>query len=152
MLADLNPSAPSGSGSTMHEVFTSIELSEETQALITQNPKNGDALVRLNRSLLADAYPHELASLSAEKRVEDFKGLETCRENLRQIKLALENYRAANADRDPKWLSELSPEYLDQRKCYCCPADVTRGKPGVLTEGAEDASAAVQLPLCVSPF
>ena len=136
LLTDLNQLLQTG-GFYDAQLFTDIELSEETQALITQNPQNGDALMRLNRSLLADAYPHELASLSAEKRVEDLKGLETCRENLRQIKLALENYRAANADRDPKWLSELSPEYLDQ-KVLCCPADVTQGKPGVLTEGAED--------------
>ena len=118
------------------QVFADIELSEETQALIAQNPKNGDALVRLNRSLLADVYPYELASLSGEKRVAD-KGLETCRENLRQIKLALEKYRIANADTYPQWLSELSPEYLD-KKVLLCPADTTVGKPGVLTDGAAD--------------
>ena len=118
------------------QLFAGIELSEETQALIAQNPKSGEALVRLNRSLLSDAYPHELASLSGEKRVED-KGLETCRENLRQIKLALEKYRIANADTDPQWLSDLSPEYL-AKKILLCPADTTAGTPGVLTEGASD--------------
>ena len=118
------------------ELFADIELSEQTQTLIAQNPKSGEALVRLNRSLLSDAYPHELASLSGEKRVED-KGLEACRENLRQIKLALEKYRIANADTYPQWLSELSPEYLD-KKVLLCPADATAGIPGVLTEGASD--------------
>ena len=119
------------------ELFADIELSEQTQALIAQNPKSGEVLVRLNRSLLVDTYPHELASLSAEKMVEDFKGLETCRENLRQIKRARENYRAANADADPQWLSELSPEYLEE-KVLLCPADPTAGVPGVLTEGSSD--------------
>lgn len=119
------------------QVFADIELSEQTQALIAQNPKEGEALVRLNRWLLADAYPYELASLSAQQDSEDSKGIETCRENLRLIKLALEKYRAANADTDPQWLSELSPEYLD-KKVLLCPADATAGVPGVLTEGAAD--------------
>ena len=135
LLADLNRLLQAGPLYDA-QVFADIELSEDTQALIAQNPKSGEALVRLNRLLLADAYPHELASLSGEKRVED-KGLETCRENLRQIKLALEKYRIANADTYPQWLSELSPEYLD-KKVLLCPADTTVGKPGVLTDGAAD--------------
>ncbi len=118
------------------QIFADIELSEQTQALIAQNPKSGEALVRLNRSLLADAYPYELASLSEQKKVED-KGLEVCRENLRRIKLALEKYRLSNPNTDPKWLSELSPEYLEE-KVLLCPADATAGVPGVLTEGASD--------------
>ena len=135
LLADLNRLLQAGPLYDA-QVFADIELSEQTQALLAQNPKSGEALVRLNRSLLSDVYPYELASLSGEKRVED-KGLEACRENLRQIKLALENYRAANADTYPQWLSELSPEYLD-KKVLLCPADTTAGVPGVLTEGASD--------------
>ncbi|MCY4553612.1 MAG: hypothetical protein OXC79_08055 [Candidatus Poribacteria bacterium] len=119
------------------QVFADIELSEETQALIAQNPKDGEALVRLNRSLLAAAYPYELASLSEQQDSEDSRGIETCRENLRLIKLAREKYRIANADADPQWLSELSPEYLE-KKVLLCPADATAGDPGVLTEGAAD--------------
>ncbi|MYB95685.1 hypothetical protein F4054_13590 [Candidatus Poribacteria bacterium] len=119
------------------QAFADIELSEETQALIAQNPKSGEALVRLNRWLLADTYPYELASLSAQQDSEDAKGIEACRENLRLIKLARDNYRIANADTDPQWLSELSPEYLEQ-KVLLCPADATAGMPGVLTEGASD--------------
>ena len=118
------------------QIFADIELSEQTQALIAQNPKSGEALVRLNRMLLSDAYPYELASLSEEKKVED-KGLEVCRENLRRIKLALEKYRISNPNTDPKWLSELSPEYLEE-EVLLCPADATAGVPGVLTEGASD--------------
>ena len=119
------------------QVFADIELSEETQALIAQNPKDGEALVRLNRSLLAAAYPYELASLSEQQDSEDSRGIETCRENLRLIKLAREKYRIANADADPQWLSELSPEYLE-KKVLICPADATAGDPGVSTEGAAD--------------
>ena len=135
LLADLNRLLQAGPLYDA-QVFADIELSEQTQALLAQNPKGGDVLVRLNRSLLSDVYPYELASLSAEKRGEN-KGLEACRENLRQIKLALEKYRIANAGADPQWLSELSPEYLD-KKMLLCPADPTAGVPGVLTEGASD--------------
>ena len=119
------------------QVFADIELSEGTQALIAQNPKDGEALVRLNRSILAAAYPYELASLSEQQDSEDSKGIETCRENLRLIKLAREKYRIANADADPQWLSELSPQYLE-KEVLLCPADPTVGTPGVLTDDASD--------------
>ena len=136
LLADLNRLLQAGPLYDA-QVFADIELNEQTQALIAQNPKSGEALVRLNRSLLAAAYPYELTSLSEQQDSEDSRGIERCRENLRQIKLALEKYRIANADTYPQWLSELSPEYLD-KKVLLCPADPTAGVPGVLTEGASD--------------
>ena len=136
LLADLNRLLQAGPIYDP-ELFADIELSEQTQALITQNPQSGEALVRLNRLLLADAYPYELASLSEEHIAKDSKSIEACRENLRQIKRALEDYRAANADAYPQWLSELSPQYLE-KEVLLCPADPTAGVPGVLTEGASD--------------
>ena len=136
LLSDLNRLLQIGSLYDV-QLFANIELSEQTQALITQNPKGGEALVRLNRFLLSDAYPYELASLSEQQNSEDFKGIETCRENLRQIKMARENYRASNADIDPQWLSELSPQYFEE-EVLLCPADATAGVPGVLTEDASD--------------
>ena len=42
------------------ESFADIKLSKQTQKLLAQNPQNGEALVRLNRFLLTDAYPYEL--------------------------------------------------------------------------------------------
>ena len=149
------------------ELFADIELNKQTQTLIAQNPKSGEALVRLNRLLLAAAYPYELASPIAQQDAKHSKGIEACRENLRQIKLALDNYRASNADKDPplrvvigpnrssnadtnpqwhrvsnadtspQWLSELSPEYLE-KEMLICPADPTVGTPGVLTDDASD--------------
>ncbi len=136
LLADLNRLIQAGSLYIFYN-FTDVELSEQTQALIAQNPKSGEALVRLNRFLLSDAYPYELASLSEGQTLKALKGIAACRENLRQIKLAREKYRIANADTDPQWLSELSPEYLE-KKALLCPADATAGTPGVLTEGASD--------------
>lgn len=116
--------------------LANIELNEQTQELLAQNPENGEALIRLNRFLLADLYPYELAS-PAENQVPDgSREIQTCRENLRQIKLALENHRA-EVGAEPQWLSELSPQYLE-RKVLLCPADPTAGIPGVLTEDASD--------------
>lgn len=136
LLSDLNRLLQVGSLYDAQR-FATVELSEQTQALIAENPQSGEALVRLNRSLLVDAYPYELASLSEAQTAKDFKGIETCRENLRQIKRALEDYRVANADADPQWLSELVPQYLSE-KALLCPADPTAGGPGVLTEDASD--------------
>ncbi len=136
LLSDLNQLLEAG---PLYDAqrFADIQLSDQTLALLTQNPQGGEALIRLNRSLLAAAYPYELASISEEQTDRDFKGIETCRENLRQIKMARENYRTANADAEPEWLSEFAPEYLDD-KILLCPADPTAGGPGVLTEGAAD--------------
>ena len=116
--------------------FIDIELGERTEELLTQNPESGEALVRLNRSVLADAYPYELTSLAAKQTSEDAKGIEKCRENLRQIQLALKNHRA-EVDAEPQWLSELSPQYL-KKNVLLCPADTTVGIPGVLTEDGSD--------------
>ena len=117
------------------ESFADIELSEQSQEFLAQNPQSGEALVRLNRFLLADAYPHEIAS-PTEKQTENSEGIEKCRENLRRIKLALENHRA-EVGAEPQWLSELSPQYL-KKNVLLCPADPTVGVPGVLTEGGSD--------------
>ncbi len=136
LLSDLNQLLQ---GSSLYDTqrFANIELSEQTQVLIAENPKSGEALIRLNRCLLADAYPHELASLSAQQSSEASKGIETCRENLRLIKRARDDYRTSNADTDPQWLSDLSPQYLE-KNVILCPADPTAGVPGVLTEDAAD--------------
>ena len=115
------------------ESFADIELSEQSQEFLAQNPKSGETLIRLNRLLLADAYPYELTE---KHTAEDSKGIEKCRENLRRIQQAVEKYRNAT-NNDPQWLSELSPEYLD-KKYLLCPADATNGTPGVLTDGAAD--------------
>ena len=116
--------------------LANIKLSEQTQELLAQNPQNGEALIRLNRFVLADVYPYELAS-PVEKQVPDgSREIQTCRENLRQIQLALENHRA-EVGAQPQWLSELSPQSLD-KKMLLCPADPTAGVPGVLTEDASD--------------
>ena len=136
LLSDLNRLLQAGSLYDAQR-FATVELSEQTQTLITENPQSGEALVHLNRCLLADAYPSELASLSEEQTPRDFKGIQACRENLRQIKRARDDYRAANADADPQWLSELVPQYLN-KKALLCPADPTAGVPGVLTEDASD--------------
>ena len=116
--------------------FAEIELSEQTDGLLAQNPQSGEALVRLNRVLLSDAYPHEIASPTEKRTSENPEGVKKCRENLRRIQQAREKYRD-ETNIDPQWLSELAPEYLD-KKHLLCPADVTNGRPGVLISCAED--------------
>jgi len=116
--------------------LANIELSEQTRELLERNPQSGEDLIRLNRFLLADVYPYELASPSEKQMPDDSTGIERCRENLRQIKLALANYRA-ETDIEPQWLSELAPQYLG-KKVLLCPADTTVGIPGVLTEDGSD--------------
>ena len=116
--------------------LTNIKLGEQTQELLARNPQSGQGLIRLNRFLLADLYPYELTSPSEKQTSDNSKEIQTCRENLRQIQLALENHRA-EVGAEPQWLSELSPQYLE-RKVLLCPADPTAGTPGVLTEDTSD--------------
>lgn len=116
--------------------LTNIKLNEQTQELLAQNPQSGEALVRLNRFVLADLYPYELASPAEKQTSDNPKEVQTCRENLRQIQLALENHRA-EVSAEPQWLSGLSPQYLEE-KVLLCPADPTAGIPGVLTEDTSD--------------
>ena len=135
LLADLNrllQASPLYDGKS----FANIKLSGQTQELLAQNLQNGETLVRLNRFLLTDTYPYELASPSEKHNPDDAKEIQTCRENLRRIQLSLENYRT-EADVEPKWLSELFPQYL-KKKALLCPADTTIGVPGILTEDASD--------------
>ena len=135
LLADLNRLLQTSSLYNTQN-FEGIQLSEQTQAHIVENPQSGEALVRLNRLLLVDAFPYELASPSEKQTSPHSAGIELCRENLRQIKLALDNFRDNKAD-DPQWLSDLSPQYLE-KKVLLCPADATHGTPGVLTEDGCD--------------
>ncbi|RKU20440.1 hypothetical protein C6500_09095 [Candidatus Poribacteria bacterium] len=116
--------------------LANIELSEQTQELLARNPQSGRDLIRLNRFLLADLYPYELASPSEKQTLDDSQEIQRCRENLREIQIALENHRA-EVGAEPQWLSQLSPQSLD-KKMLLCPADPTAGVPGVLTENASD--------------
>jgi len=118
------------------ESFANIKLSERTLEFLAQNPESGDSLIHLDRLLLTDAYPYELTETIEKQNANKAKEIERCRENLRQIQLALENH-LVEADVEPQWLSELSPQYLS-KKVLLCPADTTAGIPGVLTEGASD--------------
>ncbi len=116
--------------------FVNIPLKEQTRVLLAQKPHSGDALIRLNRFLLADAYPYELASPEEKQSTDNSKGIQICRENLERIKHARKRYHADTRNK-LQWLSELSPQYLDER-VLLCPTDTTAGVPGVLTQGAAD--------------
>ncbi len=53
-----------------------------------------------------------------------------CKSNLRQFAVAINVYRADHRGRNPDWLSNLYPEYIDARELYVCPADRSRGEDG----------------------
>lgn len=60
-----------------------------------------------------------------------------CKSNLRQFGVALTIYRGEHDNRTPDWLSNLYPEYVDDRGMYVCRADIKRGtgepRPEALT-------------------
>jgi len=50
-----------------------------------------------------------------------------CKSNLRQFGVALTIYRGEHDNRTPDWLSNLYPEYVDDRAMYVCRADNNGG-------------------------
>ena len=53
-----------------------------------------------------------------------------CRSNLRQFAAGLMIYRAEHRGKNPDWLSNLYPDYVDSRELYICPSDRSRGEDG----------------------
>ena len=97
------------------ESFAKIELSEQTAELLAQNPEKWRSIVASQPPSFVRCLPARGRLRPQKNRLKIAKGIEKCRENLRQIQLALEKYRDdTNADMDPQWLSDLSPEYLKQ--------------------------------------
>ncbi len=50
-----------------------------------------------------------------------------CKSNLRQFGVALTIYRAEHDNSTPNWISNLYPEYVDNRSMYICTADGNHG-------------------------
>ena len=46
-----------------------------------------------------------------------------CRSNLRQFGIALASYRSDHNGRNPPWLSNLYPDYIDGKDIYVCKSD-----------------------------
>ncbi|HPC49943.1 MAG TPA: type II secretion system protein, partial [Kiritimatiellia bacterium] len=65
-----------------------------------------------------------------------------CKSNLRQFGVALTIYRGEHDNRTPDWLSNLYPEYVDDRAMYVCRADKNggrdRARPTDFTEAIDD--------------
>ena len=51
-----------------------------------------------------------------------------CKSNLRQFGVALTIYRGEHDNRTPDWLSNLYPDYVDDRSLYVCRADINGGR------------------------
>jgi len=51
-----------------------------------------------------------------------------CMSNLRQLGTAIVTYRADNRGRNPPWLSNLYPTYIDDKRVYVCRSDKARGR------------------------
>ena len=51
-----------------------------------------------------------------------------CKSNLRQFGVALTIYRGEHDNQTPDWLSNLYPDYVDDRGMYVCRADINGGQ------------------------
>lgn len=64
-----------------------------------------------------------------------------CKSNLRQFGTALVVYRADHDGANPGWMSNLYPEYIDDKSLYTCKSDLNRGqgrnRPAFLSDEAE---------------
>ena len=57
-----------------------------------------------------------------------------CKSNLRQFGVALTIYRGEHDNKTPDWISNLYPEYVDDRAMYVCRADKYGGRDRVRPE------------------
>jgi len=71
--------------------FAQVELAEETRTLIEENPQ-GEVLILLNRWLLEDAYPHEMAKSPPRKLFKKYKDLAKWLENLLECLIRIESW------------------------------------------------------------
>ena len=51
-----------------------------------------------------------------------------CKSNLRQFGVALTIYRGEHDNQTPSWISNLYPDYVDDRGLYVCRADMNSGR------------------------
>jgi len=51
-----------------------------------------------------------------------------CKSKLHQLGIAITVYRSEHDDRVPDWISNLYPEYVDDRSAYICFADDNKGR------------------------
>ena len=58
----------------------------------------------------------------------------SCKSNLRQFGVALTIYRGEKDNMTPDWLSNLFPEYVDDRAMYVCRADPNRGQEAPVSQ------------------
>jgi len=64
-----------------------------------------------------------------------------CKSNLRQFGVALTIYRGEHDNKTPDWLSNLYPDYVDDRSMYICRSDKNGGRDAPV---AEDYLAAIR--------
>lgn len=55
----------------------------------------------------------------------------SCMSNLRQIGVAIVTYRGDHSGRNPNWISNLYPDYIDDLSVYVCRSDRERGHGAV---------------------
>jgi len=60
-----------------------------------------------------------------------------CMANLRQFGVALQVYRG-EFKRNPPWLSNLFPDYVDNKAMYVCPSDKLKGSGSVRPDDPQD--------------
>lgn len=60
-----------------------------------------------------------------------------CQSNLRQFGTALIVYRADHRGDNPPWLSNLYPDYIDDKSLYICKSDPARGMGRIKPEAIE---------------
>ncbi len=101
-------------GSSIAPNFSAVTLSPVTQELMAKGP-TGDELIRLNRMLLEDAYPREIAK---NKRV----GLNTLRQNL-SPDLSLESSVADIENQQTKLFDDIFSTEFAAFKADCLAGD-----------------------------
>lgn len=74
-------------------------------------------------------------SIGGVRRAKEMARQTDCMSNLRQIGVAIVSYRNDHAGRNPDWISNLYPTYIDDLAVYVCRSDINKGRGRTRPEG-----------------
>lgn len=104
-----------------------IAMQRSCQPACKPRPSSGFTLLELLAVIMIIGILGSVLTVAVQSGYKQARQA-NCKANLRQFGVALTIYRGEHDNRTPDWLSNLYPEYVDNRSMYICRADTNRGE------------------------
>lgn len=102
-------------------------LSSQASCQIRRPARNGFTLLELLVVIVIIGILGSALVVSVQSSYKQARQA-NCKSNLRQFGVALTIYRGEHDNKTPDWLSNLFPDYVDDRGMYVCRADKNSGR------------------------